>query len=119
MHGTVEGVLVFLPDGTLRADIRPVITTYERLSPSSKHRKFVSERMRDKHVSSVAGIAHEYSDALVDLGFDKAYILFGQFLIYRKDRLAFIEWLVDTIGISVKNAMMAYDCLNEWSEKFL
>ncbi|VDM51637.1 unnamed protein product [Angiostrongylus costaricensis] len=89
------------------------------MSPSSKLREFVNEPMRDKHVSSVAGIAHECSDTLVGLGFDKAYILFGQFLIYRKERSAFIEWLVATTGIGISNAIAAYDCLSEWSEKFL
>ncbi|VDM64742.1 unnamed protein product [Angiostrongylus costaricensis] len=63
------------------------------MSPSVKHHEFVDEPMRDKPVSAIAGIAHNPCKILVDLGYDKAYVLFEQFLIYRKEKW-FIEWLM-------------------------
>ena len=48
--------------------------TYSAAIPSSKYSDFVNEPMGFKHISHVPGINEEYSDLLIELGYDKVTI---------------------------------------------
>uniref|UniRef100_A0A914NST9 Barrier-to-autointegration factor n=1 Tax=Meloidogyne incognita TaxID=6306 RepID=A0A914NST9_MELIC len=52
---------------------------------------------------------------LEEKGFDKAYILFGQFLLLRKDKDLFVEWLKEEVGASQHHATACFNCLDEWA----
>ncbi|VDK73479.1 unnamed protein product [Litomosoides sigmodontis] len=86
---------------------------------SVKHREFVSEPMGEKEVTAVAGIGPTYGEKLSKAGFDKAYVLFGQFLLLKKEKELFIDWLKEVAGVSSNHALSAYNCLNEWSEQYI
>ncbi|KAK7870992.1 hypothetical protein R5R35_012187 [Gryllus longicercus] len=85
---------------------------------ASKH-IFVSEPMGEKTPAELNGIGHILSRRLAKIGFDKAYVVFGQFLVLKKDRELFTFWLCDSVGASPKQANDCYQCLLEWSEEFL
>ncbi|KYO44181.1 PREDICTED: barrier-to-autointegration factor isoform X2 [Gavialis gangeticus] len=88
-------------------------------STSQKHRDFVAEPMGEKPVGSLAGIGEVLGKKLAEKGFDKAYVVLGQFLVLRKDEELFREWLKDTCGANAKQSRDCSGCLREWCDAFL
>ncbi|TNM99364.1 barrier-to-autointegration factor-like [Takifugu flavidus] len=88
-------------------------------STSQKHRNFVSEPMGDKPVTALSGIGEVLGERLERQGFDKAYVVLGQFLLLRKDEELFTEWLKDTTHANVHQADSCTQCLRDWCNAFL
>lgn len=88
-------------------------------STSAKHKNFVSEPMGEKPVTDLAGIGEVLGGKLKELGFEQAYVVLGQFLVFRKDQELFVDWLKESIGANKKQAGDCYNCLNEWCNQFL
>ncbi|XP_046884941.1 barrier-to-autointegration factor-like [Hypomesus transpacificus] len=86
---------------------------------SQKHRDFVAEPMGDKPVNALSGIGEVLGKKLEDQGFDKAFVVLGQFLLLRKDVELFTEWLKDTSGANSRQAASCSQCLREWCDAFL
>ncbi|KAI1731752.1 barrier to autointegration factor domain-containing protein [Ditylenchus destructor] len=89
------------------------------MSTSLKHRDFIGEPMGDKEITAIAGIGEVYGKKFVEKGFDKAYVLLGQYLLLKKDKDLFIEWVKDTVAASTQHANSCFNCLNEWAEHHL
>eukprot|EP00795_Rhopilema_esculentum_P002730 gene2730-948_t len=75
--------------------------------------------MGEKEVTDLAGIGPVLGGKLKEKGFDKAYVVFGQFLLLKKDQELFTEWLKDECGANAKQGRDCYNCLNDWSNAFL
>ncbi|XP_041802907.1 barrier-to-autointegration factor-like protein [Chelmon rostratus] len=86
---------------------------------TQKHRHFVGEPMGDKPVTALSGIGEVLGRALQQQGFDKAYVVLGQFLLLKKDTEMFAEWLKDACGAKSHQAESCALCLKEWCEAFL
>ncbi|KAM9465712.1 barrier-to-autointegration factor-like protein [Clarias gariepinus] len=86
---------------------------------SQKHRDFVAEPMGDKPVTALSGIGDVLGKKLAEQGFDKAFVVLGKFLLLKKDRELFHEWLKDTCGANSKQADTCSQCLSKWCETFL
>ncbi|CAD5223439.1 unnamed protein product [Bursaphelenchus okinawaensis] len=86
------------------------------MSTSQKHKDFVSETMGEKPVTDVAGIGETYGKKLIEKGFDKAYVLLGQFLLLKKDEDCFVDWLKTEFGFQERYAKSTHACLSEWCE---
>ncbi|XP_050193390.1 barrier-to-autointegration factor isoform X2 [Myiozetetes cayanensis] len=61
-------------------------------STSQRHRDFVAEPMGEKPVGSLAGIGDVLGRKLEEKGFDKAYVVLGQFLVLLKDEELLEKW---------------------------
>ena len=88
-------------------------------STSQKHRNFVAEPMGEKAVTELAGIGNVLGKRLEEQGYDKAYVVLGQFLVLRKDEELFLEWIKDTAKANSKQAGDCHNCLKDWCDAFL
>ena len=88
-------------------------------STSQKHRNFVCEPMGEKNVNELAGIGATFSERLSEKGFDKAYVVLGQFLLLKKNQELFKDWLKETCGANAKQSQDCYSCLSEWCNSFI
>lgn len=88
-------------------------------STSQKHRNFVSEPMGEKPVTELAGIGAVLGERLTGKGFDKAYVVLGQFLLLKKDEEMFMDWIKETCLANKKQGSDCYNCLKEWCDAFL
>ncbi|XP_076971106.1 barrier-to-autointegration factor-like protein isoform X2 [Tamandua tetradactyla] len=89
----------------------------ENMSP--KLRAFLSEPIGDKDVSRVDGVSRELAVNLVNKGFNKAYILLGQFLLMHKNEAEFRRWIMHCCGATECEAQESANCLQEWCSCFL
>lgn len=88
-------------------------------STSQKHRNFVGEPMGDKSVGELAGIGEKLGGRLAEKGYDKAYVVLGQFLVLKKNEELFKDWLNQTCNANSKQQNDCYHCLKEWCDAFL
>ena len=88
-------------------------------STSQKHRNFVGEPMGEKLVTELAGIGEVLGKRLTDKGFDKAYVVLGQYLVLKKNEELFKDWLNQTCGANSKQQKDCCECLHEWCNAFL
>lgn len=51
--------------------------------------------------------------------FFQAYVVLGQYLLLKKEKELFQEWLKDTCSANSKQSSDCYQCLNDWCEEFL
>uniref|UniRef100_A0A671EFY8 Barrier-to-autointegration factor-like protein n=2 Tax=Rhinolophus ferrumequinum TaxID=59479 RepID=A0A671EFY8_RHIFE len=86
---------------------------------SSRLRAFLSEPIGEKDVVWVDGVSHELAINLVTKGFNKAYILLGQFLLMHKNEAEFQKWLICCCGATECEAQESSNCLKEWCSCFL
>ncbi len=88
-------------------------------STSQKHRNFISEPMDDKSVKELPGIGEVLGNRLILLGYDKAYILLGQYFFLRRKERRFMRWLKKACNANAKQQRDCYRCLKEWSETYV
>ncbi|KAK2176046.1 hypothetical protein NP493_690g01036 [Ridgeia piscesae] len=94
--------------------------SYCQYVPSAKYDAFIAERMGNKDVIELPGIAESFRQRLIrEYGIDKAYELLGQFLVLKKNKLLFSYWMTSTNGIKEEKARECYNCLLDWSDIFL
>ena len=91
----------------------------EKLSTSQKHRKFVAEPIDDKSVQDIPGIGKVLGRRLTVLGFNKAYVLLGQYFFLRKKERRFKKWLKRSCNANAKQQRDCYLSLKEWSDRFV
>ncbi|KAK1788167.1 hypothetical protein P4O66_016623 [Electrophorus voltai] len=103
----------------LLKDYFPITPKQTMSSTSQKHKEFVAEPMGEKPVMALAGIGEVLGKRLEEKGFDKAYVVLGQFLVLKKDEELFRDWLKDTCGANIKQQGDCYGCLREWCDSFL
>ncbi|KAJ7338840.1 hypothetical protein JRQ81_012742 [Phrynocephalus forsythii] len=97
-----------------------IVVLYDTMDHrTKKYERFVCEPMADKPITAVSGINEELGAKLAAKGFDKAYILLGQFLLLKKECAAFQNWLKVSYGASSCQAEQCALCLLEWCYAFL
>jgi hypothetical protein len=75
---------------------------------------FCSGRLSEKYNINVCGLSTQFSVNLAELGYTQAYVLLGQYLLFRKEDLYFIEWLKEKGKISNEDALRCCNCISEW-----
>ena len=90
-----------------------------KYSTSQKHRNFISEPIGNKSVKALPGIGDVLGGRLITLGYDKAYVVFGQFCFLRGKKRRFRRWLKKACNANAKQQRDCYRGLKEWSESFV
>lgn len=49
----------------------------------------------------------------------QASVVLGQFLVLKKNKELFVDWLKDTAGANAKQAGDCHQCLSDWCDEFL
>ena len=83
---------------------------------TQKHQDFVSAPMLEKSVDNIAGIGSALTSKLSEEGFDKAYTILGQFLLLKKNKKQFIDWLKTICGANAKQAEECFQCIHAWTQ---
>ena len=73
--------------------------------------------MRDKSVKELPGIGDVLGDRLIRLGYDKAYILLGQY-VYLKNERKFKKWLHLACNANAKQQGDCYRGLEAWMKVY-
>ncbi|XP_034826685.1 barrier-to-autointegration factor-like [Maniola hyperantus] len=89
------------------------------MSTTKKHRDFVAEPMEEKPVTKLAGVGEVLGKRLKNEGYDKAYVVLGQFLLFKKDKDLFEKFMKETCGADSKRSAECYQCLKIWCDNFL
>ena len=88
-------------------------------STTQKHRDFVSEPIGEKPVTELPGIGNTLGRQLTVEGFDKAYMVLGQYLVLKKNKENFKTWLNETCRADARWQQQCYEGLKEWCKAFL
>lgn len=88
-------------------------------STSQKHAAFVAEPVGEKLVTECAGIGKVLGQRLKDLGYEYAYNLVGQFLLFNKDMETLEEWLKEEIKANKKQCHDCAHCIDQWCQAFV
>ncbi|XP_068931463.1 barrier-to-autointegration factor-like protein [Petaurus breviceps papuanus] len=86
---------------------------------STKLRTFLSEPIGEKCVAFVDGVGKDLAIRLIENGFDKAYVLLGQFLLMHKKEDDFQMWLMLAFGATHQEARKICVCLREWCTTYI
>lgn len=105
-------------DQSSQTDKRPVGRELSQ-SSSEKLAAFLNEPIGDKPVTVLNGIGDKLCECLARKGFDKAYTVLGQFLLLKKDRELFMEWLSFSFDAELQEQLDCYNCLKEWCDLFI
>ena len=84
-----------------------------------KYWNFVQEPMGNKDVTDLAGIGQVLGRQLKRKGFDKAFEVFGKFLLLKKNKESFVDWIQEITKANIKQAGDCYQCLYVWCQEFL
>ncbi|MEN2495360.1 MAG: Barrier-to-autointegration factor [Marteilia pararefringens] len=91
-----------------------------KTSTSLKHQNFLSEPMGEKLITSVPGIGPKYGELLSKDGYDKAYVLLGQFLVLKKDKKSFYEnFLMEEYKMSKQHAEACYESFLAYADQHI
>ncbi|KAH8327809.1 hypothetical protein KR067_000543 [Drosophila pandora] len=75
---------------------------------------FINEPMGQKDVTELPGIEDKVGLKLAEAGFDKASTVLGMFLLMKKNRDCFEDWLSDISQATPQQCHDCYDCLSQW-----
>jgi len=94
---------------------------YEKSSKmeTAKNRNFVNEPMGNKDVTEVSGVGPITGKRMVRKKFSKAWMLFGQFLLLKKNAPDFCFWLETTFSMQERDANQCCQCFSQWCDSFL
>jgi len=51
--------------------------------------------------------------------FFQASVVLGQFLVLKKNKELFQDWMKDVCGANTKQSSDCYQCLSDWCDEFL
>ena len=60
--------------------------------------------MGEKPVTDLAGIGNVLGKRLESKGFDKAYVVLGQFLLLKKNKIEFVKWMKSLVNANSKQS---------------
>lgn len=85
------------------------------MSTSVKHMNFVNESMKDKPVKDLPGIGEVLSKRLIDEGYEKCYQILAHYILFKKSKELFQEWMKLLCQANSKQSVDCYNAIDEWT----
>ena len=80
---------------------------------------FERQPIGKKSITDIPGLEH-YGKEFHNTGYEKAYHLLGQYLLFNQDNELFNKWLMQEFpSINTKNRLLCIDALSQWTRNNL
>ena len=86
-------------------------------SSKRKHDLFVDGPMKKKDVTEIPGIGEKIGENMKKKGINFAYEVFGKFLVLKKNKKDFCDWLEQFVA-NAKHREDCYKAIDEWRKNY-
>lgn len=75
--------------------------------------------MGEKPVTDLPGVGEVLGKRFSEEGYDLAYVVLGQYLLFKKNKPYFQDWMKELVSANAKQSGDCFDALDAWQQSNL